>query len=154
MQVSIKTIVKERGKFSITFNGLQWAYSREWCFMENVLPSFDNSFNRYLRFFVVMTYFSVHTNADRSWSNFTYISVSLNFHQCTFRHCRAYLKFYFICTLNAQKYAHLSSGSLLFLKLYVNLNLKFKSQFRKVSVLLPDPSCLAFLQAPQSFKPD
>ncbi len=39
MQVSIKTIAKERGKFSITFNGLQLAYSREWCFMENVLPS-------------------------------------------------------------------------------------------------------------------
>ncbi len=32
MQVSIKTIVKERGNFSITFNGLQWAYSIEWCF--------------------------------------------------------------------------------------------------------------------------
>ncbi len=29
MQDSIKAIVKERGKFSITFNGLQWAYSRE-----------------------------------------------------------------------------------------------------------------------------
>ncbi len=39
MQVSIKTIVKERGTFSITFNGLQWAYSIEWCFMENVLLS-------------------------------------------------------------------------------------------------------------------
>ncbi len=51
-----------------------------------------------------------------------------------FRDCRAYLKFCFICTLNAQNYAHLSSCFLLFFELNVNLNLKFKSQFRKVSV--------------------
>ncbi len=56
MQVSIKTVVKERGKFSITFNGLQWAYNREWCFMEKRSSLVDNIFNRYLRFFVVMTY--------------------------------------------------------------------------------------------------
>ncbi len=53
-----------------------------------------------------------------------------------FPHCRAYLKFYFICTLNAQKYAHLLSCFLLFFELNVNVNLKFKSKFRKVSVLI------------------
>ncbi len=52
-----------------------------------------------------------------------------------FPHCRAYLKFYFIFTLNAQKYVHLLSCFLLFFELNVNLNLKFKSQFRKVSVV-------------------
>ncbi len=34
MKVSIKTIFKERGTFSSTDNGLQWAYSIQWCLME------------------------------------------------------------------------------------------------------------------------
>ncbi len=46
MQVSIKTIVKERGKFYITFNGLQWAYSIKRSFMENALLSLTIVFNR------------------------------------------------------------------------------------------------------------
>ncbi len=36
-QVSIKKIFEERETFSITDNGLQWAYSIQWCLMENVL---------------------------------------------------------------------------------------------------------------------
>ncbi len=56
MQVSIKTIVKERGKFSITFNFLQWAYSIEWSFMENVLLSLTIVLLDTCVFFVVMTY--------------------------------------------------------------------------------------------------
>ncbi len=56
MQVSIKTIVKERGKFFITFNGLQWAYSREWCFIGKRSSLADNSFNSILFVFRRMTY--------------------------------------------------------------------------------------------------
>ncbi len=70
MQVSIKTIVKERGKFSFKFNGLQWAYSKNGVLWK----TFFSRFNRYLRFFRRHDLFSVRTNADRSCSNFTYIS--------------------------------------------------------------------------------
>ncbi len=52
----LKRIVKERGKFSITVNGLQWAYSRELCFMENVLLSWTIALIDTRVFFVVMTY--------------------------------------------------------------------------------------------------
>ncbi len=133
IQESIKTIAKERGKFSITFNGSQWTYSREWCFMENVLLSLTIVSIDTCVFFVVVTYSRL-ARTQIGPVPILFISRIMKFHQCTSVIVELILNFTLYCTLNAQNYAHLSSCFQLFFELNVNLNLKFKSQFRKVSV--------------------
>ncbi len=93
----------------------------------------DNRFNRILHFFILMTYSQFTRTQDRSCSNF----IEFTYHYVLlvhFRHCLSYRKFYFISTLSARRYTHPSSCCPSFSELIVNLNLKFKSQFRGVSV--------------------